>query len=947
MFDLDSARARRRTRGVLRQLTVVLGLLAIAGSARAWDASTPPRFFPSPFDAEFFAGVALQPGDGVVVAGTHGQPEIGDFTWGCKLVVARLARSTGAVDWRTELDDCGDDESHAFAPERSPGAEIVRVDHRGDVLVARSRAGGALAEVVKLDGRSGALLWRRTVARPGVDGRPTTHALALDAAGDVIVGGGDSTNGRRASDLFVAKLDGATGAERWRHELFGPSDDDDARNRADAIAVDSAGDVVVHGQLFDENADGDVVALPLVAKLSGADGRELWRAADGIAPSADVAIDGAGDVVVAGSGAAATLDGSDGTVRWRTDIGRAAPATPEPYAAHVAIGADGSVAVVAEQPGADGTGRDVTVTALDGATGALRWQQVLDSADTDDPVLLTDRAAGVDLDAAGNVVVATTMVDVGAITRPLVVAFARDGGDELWRRAFAGTARARAGAFDLAADGGEVAVAGAVGRSGAFSDGLVALLDGASGDALWIEDESARLPTDRRGVWLDEIAFDAAVDPDGDVIAVGQTWQGVEAIGFAVRKLDGATGTVRWIDEEPRAESLPFNLLDFALAERVATDPSGDVVVLSSRYPTTLVKLDGGDGREAWRSTVTPSPPTQDALERPLAIDAAGEVFVLGDDSRLIDGSFARSMIVKKVSGASGSEVWEAAVPARGSHAIGLDLSGDVLALGQGSVERRETLVVKYDGAGGDELWRHRSTTTLLPDALQVDPAGDALVATRRDLGNGFALGVVVKLDGASGDVRSQSRDLLGATSGLAVDGHGDVLAAGNSSTYAGEGRPLRYEPGAAKLDAATGETLWSRSLDGLGHNVEVVAAIADTNGDLIVAAREVPGRTWLAGMRGSDGALLWTIALGEPGTVFNVRALRLRAPGELVVAGGRAASAEGFAFAVLGLDVPEVVGPPGSSGRTCVVRMPGSLRSTAGATVRCTTLRRDVPTRR
>ena len=81
-----------------------------------------------------------------------------------------------AVDWRTELDDCGDDESHAFAPERSPGAEIVRVDHRGDVLVARSRAGGALAEVVKLDGRSGALLWRRTVARPGVDGRPTTHA---------------------------------------------------------------------------------------------------------------------------------------------------------------------------------------------------------------------------------------------------------------------------------------------------------------------------------------------------------------------------------------------------------------------------------------------------------------------------------------------------------------------------------------------------------------------------------------------------------------------------------------------------------------------------------------------------------------------------------------------------------------------------------------------------
>jgi len=947
MFDLDPARARRHAKAVLRPLAVVLGLLAVAGSARAWDASTPPRFFPSPFDAEFFAGVALQHDDGVIVAGTHGQPDTGDFTWGCKLVVARVVRRTGTVDWRTELDDCGDDETYVFNPDRSPGDEIVRVDGRGDAVVARFRAGGALLEVVKLDGVSGAVLWQQTVARPGVRNR-TTHALALDAAGDVIVGGGDGTNGRRASDLFVAKLDGATGGERWRYELFGPSDDDDddARNRADAIAVDSAGDVVVHGQLSDENADGDVVAIPLVAKLSGMDGRELWRASDGIAPSADVTVDGAGDVVVAGSGAAAKLDGGDGAILWRASVGLVSPATPEPYATHLALAGDGAIAVVAEQPGADGDGSDVAVTTLDGTTGALRWQRMLDSADTHDPVRLTDRAAGVDHDAAGNVVVAVTMVDVGAITRPLVVAFARDGGDELWRRTFAGTARARAGAFDLVADGDEIAVAGAIGRSGALTDGLVALLASATGELLWLDDESARLPTDQRGIWLDEIAFDAAVDPDGDVVAVGQTWQGVEAIGFAVRKLDGATGTVRWIDEEPRAESNPFGLRDFALAERVATDPSGDVVVLSSSYPTTLVKLDGDDGREAWSSTVTPSPQTEDARERPLAIDAAGDVYVLGIDARLIDGSFARTMVVQKVSGSSGSELWEAAVPAR-SHSIGVDRSGDVLALGLGSVDRRETLLVKYDGTDGGELWRHHSTTTLLPDVLQVDPAGDALVVTRRDLGNGFALGVVVKLDGASGDVLWQSRDLWGAGSALAIDGEGNVLATGNSGTAAGEDLPVRYLAGAAKLDGATGATLWTRSLDDLGRNVEVVAAIADTNGDMIVALREVPGHTSLAGLRGADGTLLWTIALGDTDTTFDVRALRLRAPGEIVVAGGRAAPGEGSAFAVLGLDVPGIVGPPGSSGRSCVVRMPGILRTTTGTTVRCSSLRRTVPTRR
>lgn len=897
---------------------IALTLLGLAGSAHAWDASSPSVFFPSRFDTEYFASVARQPDGGSIVAGTHGHPNVGGHEWDCTFVAARIAEHTGAVDWRTEIADCGDDETYAFNPNRSPGEEIVRVDAAGDALVARFRAAGSLLEVVKLDGASGAVLWRQTVARPG-ERNATTHAMALDPSGDVVVAGGDGTSERVPTDLFVAKLDGASGAERWRHELRGTSTDDDARNRADAVAVDAAGNVVVHGVLHEAAAESTAVPVPVLLAIDGASGEERWRA-DGLAVAADVLFAGSGDVLLAGGGKVTRIDGATGDARWRTRFGTTPPATGE-YRAYLALHGD-TVAVAADAASV-GEERSILFVTLDTGTGAQRWQRTIDTTDVVGPISRTDRAAGVGLDAAGNVVVAATIVDGAGVTRPLVAAFDGVRGDELWRRSFAGTAAAHAGAFDLLVDGDDATVVGGVGRAGAFTDAFAARLATATGAQAWIEDDSAILPDDHRGLWLDEIAHDAAVDARGDVVAVGQTWSGVERIDFAVRKLAGATGATLWRDEQPRTFGIPLGLFSFAPAERVALDGRGDAVVLSGRFPTTLVKHRAADGSAEWTSSVTASPATADPLARPLAIDGAGDVLVNGSDFRVVEGRFGSVMVVKKLAGTSGAELWDAAVPARAAISIALDPADDVLAVGQGSDELRETLVVKYAGDGGAELWRHRSTSTLLPELLLVDDAGDPLVGTRRDAGNGLALGIVLKLDGASGRERWQSADLWGATRAIAVDGAGDVLATGNSSTFAGDGLPLVYQAAAAKLDGTTGRTLWRRTLAGLGDNVEVVAAVADANGDLVVAAREVPGRTWLAGLRGGDGTLAWTIALGEPGTTFDVRALRLRAPGQVVVAGGRTTGDEGSAFAVLGLDVRDVVGPPTRAGRSCVVRLP------------------------
>jgi len=68
----------------------------------------------------------------------------------------------------------------------------------------------------------------------------------------------------------VARLAAATGAEAWRTAIDGPTgDDDEARD----VAVNAAGDVVVAGRSRGNNFDG------IVVKLAGATGQEIWRTA--------------------------------------------------------------------------------------------------------------------------------------------------------------------------------------------------------------------------------------------------------------------------------------------------------------------------------------------------------------------------------------------------------------------------------------------------------------------------------------------------------------------------------------------------------------------------------------------------------------------------------------------------------------------------------------------
>src|SRR5262249_51677657 len=153
---------------------------------------------------------------------------------------------------------------------------------------------------------------------------------------------------------------------------------------------------------------------------------------------------------------------------------------------------------------------------------------------------------------------------------------------------------------------------------------------------------------------------------------------------------------------------------------------------------------------------------------------------------------------VVKLSGASGTEIWRAAINGAqngGDFGIGLvlDSLGNVVAAGglrdTSASNGTDFAVVKLAGADGAELWRRviagSGQGTGYASKATLDASGDVIATgtiSNADTGDDFA---VVKLAGATGDVIWQrevdgtdsSND--GAWGGPVIAASGDVVAAG------------------------------------------------------------------------------------------------------------------------------------------------------------------------
>jgi hypothetical protein len=246
-------------------------------------------------------------------------------------------------------------------------ATVVAVDASGDVAV-----GGGDTDpgneydgiVVKLSGADGSLLWRHDFT--GADDQ-VFDSLAVFPDGDVAVV--DSEGTFAAMTVMIHRLDGTTGNEEWATPIVGQP----GSGTGLSIAVDAAGDVV-----FTALIPGIGEFENVTGKLAGTDGTEIWRTPLGPGYVTTVAVDPAGDVVSAGyldapavgfqnHAAVAKLAGGTGTLLW---LYEALPADTQTLAAAVAF--DGTNVYA--------TGRyleDLLTVKLDGTTGGEIWRSIV------------------------------------------------------------------------------------------------------------------------------------------------------------------------------------------------------------------------------------------------------------------------------------------------------------------------------------------------------------------------------------------------------------------------------------------------------------------------------------------------------------------------------------------------------------------------------------------
>lgn len=278
----------------------------------------------------------------------------------------------------------------------SDGANAVAVDTNGNAFVAGHFTGTALFGTNQLvsagvkDGflakysAAGQLLWVRGFGGPGFD---VVNAVAVDTNGNAYVVGNfegtvtfgaavlTNTSASSFSDVFIAKFD-AGGTNVWARGL-GVAASSDLGN---AVALDGAGNVLVAGQSTFPSFSG--VALTnhgriFVAKYDNA-GNPLWarKAGGGGAGQFDtataLAADAAGNVYLAGVFASATA------------------------------AFDGGLALANEG------GFDAFLARFD-STGGLQWVRQLGGAQD-------ARANGVAVDEAGNAYVAGEFI--GALQLP-------------------------------------------------------------------------------------------------------------------------------------------------------------------------------------------------------------------------------------------------------------------------------------------------------------------------------------------------------------------------------------------------------------------------------------------------------------------------------------------------------------------------------------------------
>jgi uncharacterized delta-60 repeat protein len=415
--------------------------------------------------------------------------------------------------------------------------------------------------------------------------------------------------------LMAPRPAAAQGALLWQHSLNGTAN---SRDQASSMAVDTLGNVIAAGVLFNTGTSADF----MVAKFAP-DGALLWqRTIDGTANSGDqaysVAVDNRDNVVAAGftfnSGTSRDFTvakfAPDGTLLWQQNVNGTANGNEE--ALSVAVDTLGNVVAAGFTTNAD-SGEDFTVVKF-APDGALLWQRTANGTAN-----RGDEAWSVAADTLGNVVAAgyTTNADTGQDFA--VAKFAADG-TLLWQRTRNGTADGLDWAFRVAVDTlGNVVAAGYITNTDTGRDFTVAKF-APDGTLLWQR-------TGNGTANGNDGASSVAVDTVGNVVAAGYTRNTDTGPDFTVAKF-APDGTLLW----QGIRNGSANSEDQALS--VAMDTLGNVVAAgfithADSGPNFTVAKFASDGTFLWQQSCSGTASRLDRAFR-VAVDRLGNVVAAG-----------------------------------------------------------------------------------------------------------------------------------------------------------------------------------------------------------------------------------------------------------------------------------------------------------------------------
>lgn len=290
----------------------------------------------------------------------------------------------------------------------SNGSDVARsvvLDSSKNVITAgytSNLRGFADLSVIKFDGANGTELWRQIIIG-SENGASEAAEIAVDARGDLVVVG-FTWSPKMAGDFAVAKLDGVTGTVLWSKAISGTSPV--SFDLAHAVTGDLAGDVIAAGYLRNSLTEDDFTVI----KLDGTSGAERWRTtingtSNGIDRALAIAVDVNGHVVAAGhirntetldDFFVTKLDGITGSELWRQTIN--GDANGDDWAGTVSLDVLGNV-VAAGATENRLTGTDFTVVRFDGASGRELWRKVINGTANN-----VDAAFAITTDASGNVI---------------------------------------------------------------------------------------------------------------------------------------------------------------------------------------------------------------------------------------------------------------------------------------------------------------------------------------------------------------------------------------------------------------------------------------------------------------------------------------------------------------------------------------------------------------